>query len=80
MRARLIAIAFVIFGATGLAFAQTSCIHCHGGELFDEAARAKVKHFNTDVHSQVGLSCHNCHGGNPDPKLGDDIAGAMDPN
>ncbi|HXH93514.1 MAG TPA: hypothetical protein VNN25_18175 [Thermoanaerobaculia bacterium] len=58
---------------------ETSCIHCHGGELFDEAGRAKVKHFGVDVHSQVGLSCHDCHGGNPDPKLGDDIAGAMDP-
>lgn len=58
---------------------ETSCVHCHGGELFDEAGRAKVKHFGVDVHSQVGLSCHDCHGGNPDPKLGDDIAGAMDP-
>ena len=59
--------------------AETSCTHCHGGELFDEAGRAKVKHFNIDVHSQVGLSCHDCHGGNPDPKLGDDISAAMDP-
>ena len=58
---------------------ETSCIHCHGGELFDDAGRAKVKHFGTDVHAQVGLSCHDCHGGNPDPKLGDDISGAMDP-
>jgi hypothetical protein len=79
MRARLIAVAVALFCATGMAFAQTSCIHCHGGELFDEAGRAKVKHFNVDVHSQVGLSCQDCHGGNPDPKLGDDIAGAMDP-
>jgi hypothetical protein len=47
--------------------------------LFDAAGQAKVKHFNIDVHSQVGLSCHDCHGGNPDPKLGDDIGGAMDP-
>ena len=58
---------------------ETSCIHCHGSEMFDDAARAKVRHFNVDVHSQVGLSCHDCHGGNPDPKLGDDLAGAMDP-
>lgn len=58
---------------------ETSCTHCHGGELFDNAGRAKVKQFNIDVHSQVGLSCHDCHGGNPDPKLGDDVGGAMDP-
>jgi len=79
MRARLIVVAVVLLCATGVVYAQTSCIHCHGGELFDDAAKAKVKHFNVDVHSQVGLSCHDCHGGNPDPKLGDDIAGAMDP-
>jgi hypothetical protein len=59
--------------------AETSCTHCHGGEMFDEAGRAKVKHFGVDVHSQVGLSCQDCHGGNPDPKLGDDVGGAMDP-
>ena len=59
--------------------AETSCIQCHGGEMFDEVARAKVKRFNVDIHSQVGLSCHDCHGGNPDPKLGDDVGGAMDP-
>src|SRR6266700_4114341 len=59
--------------------AETSCIHCHGGELFDDAGKAKVRHFGVDVHAQVGLSCHDCHGGNPDPKLGDDIGGAMDP-
>ena len=58
---------------------ETSCTHCHGGEMFDQAAQRKVKHFNIDVHSQVGLSCHDCHGGNPDPKLGDDIGAAMDP-
>ena len=45
---------------------------------FDEPA-GEGQHFGVDVHSQVGLSCHDCHGGNPDPKLGDDIGGAMDP-
>ncbi|HLJ73390.1 MAG TPA: cytochrome c3 family protein [Thermoanaerobaculia bacterium] len=51
--------------------ATTSCIPCH--------AEDKAKHFATDVHAQVGLSCHDCHGGNPDPKLADDMAAAMDP-
>lgn len=76
---RLAAIGLLLIAAT-IARGQTSCIQCHSGELFDEARRAKVKHFNVDVHSQVGLSCHDCHGGNPDPKLADDIAAAMDPN
>ncbi|HEY6844260.1 MAG TPA: hypothetical protein VI391_08840 [Thermoanaerobaculia bacterium] len=51
----------------------TSCITCHGTE-------GKVKHFAADVHSQVGLSCQDCHGGNPDPKVAEDIGAAMDPN
>jgi hypothetical protein len=46
--------------------------------MFDAAAKSKLAHFNDDVHAQVGLSCHNCHGGNPDPKLAED-PGAMDP-
>jgi Cytochrome c3 len=86
MRTALVAFGVAILSLSALAApppspprSETSCIHCHGGELFDEAAQAKVKHFNIDVHSQVGLSCHDCHGGNPDPKLGDDINGAMDP-
>ncbi|HUP49587.1 MAG TPA: cytochrome b N-terminal domain-containing protein [Thermoanaerobaculia bacterium] len=57
----------------------TSCIACHGGEMFDAAARATVQGFAGDVHAQLGLSCHSCHGGNPDPLLSDDIAAAMDP-
>ena len=39
----------------------TSCITCHP---------AKVQKFRDDVHAQVGLSCHDCHGGNPDPNAG----------
>src|SRR5436309_10777393 len=46
----------------------TSCTNCH---------QDKAKTFAADVHSQIGLSCHNCHGGNPDPKLSDDMVKAM---
>ncbi len=48
---------------------QTSCTSCHT----DKSAFAAA-----DVHAQVGLSCHDCHGGNPDPALADDMAAAMD--
>jgi len=51
----------------------TSCLQCH-------ATEDKAKHFATDVHAQVGLSCQDCHGGNPDSKLAEDMTGAMDPN
>jgi len=79
---RVLGLALVASCASAIGSAQpadTSCIHCHGGEMFDDAARAKVKRFPIDVHSQVGLSCHDCHGGNPDPKLGDDMTAAKDP-
>jgi predicted CXXCH cytochrome family protein len=39
------------------------CIECHQ-ELEDELL-APVEAFKTDIHQQFGLSCVNCHGGNP---------------
>jgi hypothetical protein len=55
----------------------TSCTNCHGGEMFDADQRKTAQNFSVDVHAQVGLSCHDCHGGNPDPKLSDDPAASM---
>lgn len=58
-----------LFATTSLRAApQTSCTNCHTD---------KVQKFAGDVHSQIGLSCHNCHGGNPDPKLSNDMVAAM---
>jgi hypothetical protein len=59
------------------AIKPTSCTSCHGSDLFQAKDRAKVQKFHDDVHAQVGLSCHDCHGGNPDPNA--DMATAMDP-
>jgi cytochrome b6 len=60
---------------------KTSCIGCHvQSEMFDATAKAKLAHVPDDVHTSLNLSCHDCHGGNPDPKLAEDPAGAMDPN
>ena len=74
-----VALLFVCFNAFA-AQPPTSCTNCHGNaDMFDANARAKVKKFPTDVHSQIGLSCHNCHGGNPDPALSNDPMAAMDP-
>ena len=44
----------------------SSCTNCH-----------KTPTLHNDVHAEVGLSCHDCHGGNPDPNA--DIAEAKDP-
>ena len=61
-----------------LAADDTSCTVCHrDADLFDEEALAIVANASTDVHASVGLSCHDCHGGNPSMSLADDI-GAMD--
>ncbi len=64
-----------------LAAPQTSsCISCHSSTDYFEPDRiAIVQHFAKDVHATLGLSCHDCHGGNPDPKLADDMTAAMDP-
>ena len=40
-----------------------SCIECHK-ELEDELL-APVETFKMDIHQKFGLSCEDCHGGNP---------------
>jgi hypothetical protein len=57
----------------------TSCIGCHGdASLFEPEETRVVADFVNDVHASVGLSCHDCHGGNPDPALVEDYGGAKD--
>lgn len=59
----------------------TSCVACHSSaDYFEPASLAIVQNFTKDVHATLGLSCHHCHGGNPDPALADDITAAMDPD
>jgi len=41
----------------------TTCISCH--ELLDDELLEAVTLFKDDVHKSVGLSCHDCHGGDP---------------
>jgi len=53
---------------------ETSCTICHGDpEMFEEDAERIAAEFAGSVHAEVGLSCHDCHGGDPDPALADDI-------
>ncbi|GAB4251322.1 MAG: hypothetical protein Kow00109_27080 [Acidobacteriota bacterium] len=86
MRRFRMAIPLVVSGLLALsqlALAQapaSSCISCHGNEEFFGAEGPQlIAAFTQDVHAQAGLSCHDCHGGNPDPELGEDL-GAMDPD
>jgi predicted CXXCH cytochrome family protein len=53
-----------LLGLCAAAFGQgQSCIECHStreGEL-----RAPAATFKHDIHNEFGLSCQDCHGGNP---------------
>jgi predicted CXXCH cytochrome family protein len=53
-----------LFSFPGLVLGQkNSCLDCHlklDGEL-----RAPAEGFGQDIHQQFGLSCKDCHGGNP---------------
>jgi hypothetical protein len=59
----------------------TSCTICHArpevAAVVGEGSAQIVEHEKTGAHAAAGLSCHDCHGGNPDPALADDL-GAMD--
>lgn len=62
-----------LFSIVWLPAQQNSCLECHlqlEGEL-----RAPAEAFQGDIHRQFGLSCQNCHGGNP---LEEDIELAKD--
>jgi len=42
---------------------KNSCVECHS--QLDHELLAPVKAFEQDIHKQYGLSCQDCHGGNP---------------
>ena len=64
----------------GARAAQTSCVKCHGDPdwIQNQAWARMAQEFTNDVHFAAGLSCQDCHGGNPDPKLAEDPFAAMD--
>jgi len=56
-------------------------VTCHGDpEEFDGDELAIVESWRRGVHAAVGISCHDCHGGNPDPAGATDTDVAMDPD
>ncbi|UCF68111.1 MAG: cytochrome c3 family protein [Acidobacteriota bacterium] len=69
-----------ITASFGTAAEENSCVTCHGNsDMIDDAQLlAIVESFEADVHAEAGLSCHDCHGGNPDPVLAEDMFAAMD--
>ena len=60
---------------------DSACIACHSDvDLFEPEHLAIPQGFQDDIHAKTGLSCHDCHGGNPDADLADDMDAAMDPD
>jgi predicted CXXCH cytochrome family protein len=53
----------IFFFSLSLYAQKNYCIECHQ-ELEDEL-QAPVETFKMDIHQQFGLSCADCHGGNP---------------
>lgn len=53
----------LFFSFSFLKAETNSCIACHR-EIGDEL-QAPVEAFEQDIHKQFGLSCEECHGGNP---------------
>jgi len=70
--ASLFVIGFLGLPAAGLAQGN-SCLDCH--KELDGALQAAAVAFAQDVHGQFGLSCRDCHGGNP---ATDDVDKAKD--
>lgn len=56
---------------------ETSCVTCHS--QLDDVLLEPTKHTQEDIHFLKGLSCHDCHGGNPaagadgDPEAAHDV-------
>jgi hypothetical protein len=79
-RIAMVSLAAFVWGVCGAAqdSQPTACVACHSNaDFFDEEHLAIVTQFQNDVHAAAGLSCHDCHGGNPAPELAEDL-GAMD--
>lgn len=64
---------FITFSGRTLAQETSSCIVCHSS--LESRLSDPVKSFEHDIHKSKGLSCSDCHGGNPAKS---DIAGAKD--
>lgn len=51
---------------------STTCLDCHSA--LDGPLAVKPESYNDDIHAQKGLTCADCHGGNPDDASPDAMA------
>src|SRR5256714_15199942 len=60
----IVVAAFLLLCASAYAQKKSSCIECHS-KLDDTRLSAPAKLFDNDIHRSRGLSCNDCHGGDP---------------
>jgi len=68
----LLTLAGLFFCVSPVLAEETVCIQCHGGQ--EGRLGAPVAAWRESIHAQNGISCHDCHGGDPT-----DFAMAMSP-
>lgn len=66
----LLVVAVCACGASSASDVPNSCVDCHSA--LDAPLKVTPEQFAQDIHSQKGLTCASCHGG--DPNLMDDAA------
>lgn len=62
-RALLLLLAVLASACAVSAQAQNTCLDCHGA--LDPPLQVTEHQFSSDIHSQKGLTCASCHGGDP---------------
>jgi cytochrome c7-like protein len=56
-------LALILFGCRVRAQGQNACLDCHGS--LDPPLQVTEQQLASDIHSQKGLTCASCHGGDP---------------
>ena len=60
---------FIFLGYGSVALAKDTCINCHRNPDFVVTNKKLFDYFkewNLSIHAQEGVSCSDCHGGNPE--------------
>jgi nitrate/TMAO reductase-like tetraheme cytochrome c subunit len=62
-KTRLLLLGMALFGGRLGSETQNTCLDCHGA--LDPPLQVTEQQFASDIHSQKGLTCASCHGGDP---------------
>ncbi len=63
IRAAILLVALCACGGAARAQTTNTCLDCHS--VLDPPLQVTAEQFARDIHSQKGLNCASCHGGNP---------------